>query len=532
MTRLFFAGALLLSLTLAAQDRAPLPTTDDEARALAATITTDDLRRHLTVLSSDEMEGRETGQPGQKRAAEYIAGQLRDMGFPAAGEDDGYFQTITFSRQNWNTIGMKLNGRDLRHLWEFYSAPSRNADRDSLQIDEVVFLGYGIDDARYSDYARHDVEGKTIMIFAGEPKGRDGNSLVTDSAEPSEYATDDSKKLRAAYAHGVKTVLIIDPAFKQNVGQVRRETLDGRMKMTETTEAGRESANNIYITTDLARDILGKEYRRVVKARKRLEKTGRFRPVTVPTDIVLYQDKEVKELIGENVLGFLEGSDPELASEVLVVSAHYDHIGKRGDAIFNGADDNGSGSSTILELAQAFMEAKKEGLGPRRSVLFLWVSGEEKGLLGSEYYSTHPVFPLENTVADINVDMVGRIDDAHEGNPNYIYVIGSDRLSTELHNINEAVNRDFTQLELDYTYNAKDDPNNFYERSDHYNFAEKGIPSIFFFNGTHADYHRDTDTIEKIDFDKMVHIGQLVFYNAWQLANQDKRIEVDVKSKR
>ncbi len=529
MTRLIFTGALLLTLQLTAQDRAPLPTTDEEARALAATIRTEDLRRHLTVLSSDDMEGRETGQPGQKRAAAYLAGQLAAMGFPAVGEAGGFFQTIKFSRQNWNNIGLTLNGRDLRHLWEFYSAPSRNADRDSVKIDAITFLGYGIDDARYSDYSGHDVQGKTIMIFAGEPKGRRGNYLITDTKDPSEYSLGDDAKMRAAYEHGVETVIVVDPAFRQNVGAVRRETLDGRLRMTETTEAERDIANNLYITPELAREILGDEYRKVVKARKRVEKTGRLRPVEVATDLTIYQDKEVRELVGENVLGFLEGSDPELSDEVVVVSAHYDHIGKRGDAIFNGADDNGSGSSTVLELAQAFSEAQKEGLGPRRSVLFLWVSGEEKGLLGSEYYSTHPVFPLANTVADINVDMVGRIDDAHAGNPNYIYVIGSDRLSTELHNINEAVNRDFTQLELDYKYNAKDDPNNFYERSDHYNFAEKGIPSIFFFNGTHADYHRDTDTIEKIDFNKMQRIGELIFYNAWQLANQDKRIEVDVK---
>ena len=214
----------------------------------------------------------------------------------------------------------------------------------------------------------------------------------------------------------------------------------------------------------------------------------------------LTQTKSVRELIGENVLGFVEGSDPQLKKEVLVVSAHYDHIGQRGDDIFNGADDNGSGTSTILEVAEAFVTAKKQGVGPRRSVLFLMVSGEEKGLLGSEYYASHPIFPLENTIADINVDMVGRVDKEHADNPNYIYVIGSNRLSTELHRINEGVNKEYTQLELDYTYNAEDDPKRYYYRSDHYNFAEKGIPSIFYFNGTHADYPQATDTIAKINF--------------------------------
>jgi Zn-dependent M28 family amino/carboxypeptidase len=213
---------------------------------------------------------------------------------------------------------------------------------------------------------------------------------------------------------------------------------------------------------------------------------------------------------------------------VLIVTAHYDHIGRRGNSIFNGADDNGSGTSTVLEIAQAFTLAKQAGVGPRRSVLFMLVSGEEKGLLGSEFYVNHPLFPLENTIANINVDMVGRVDEKHAADPNYIYVIGSDRLSTTLHEINEAANDKYTQLELDYTYNAEDDPNRYYYRSDHYNFAERGIPAVFYFNGTHADYHQDTDTVDKINFEKMVHIGQLVFYTAWELANRNERIKVDV----
>lgn len=516
------------TLSLTAQ-RAPLPTTDTEARELAATITADDLHQHLSVLASDEMEGRETGEPGQKRAAAYLKSQLEEMGLPAIGEDGGYYQTIKFSRQKWDTIALSLGGKPLRHLWEFYSSPSQNNSRPATQIDEVTFLGYGIDTTTYSDYRGQDVRGKTIMILAGEPRGRDGNFIITGNKNVSDWSLDDGRKLRLAYEQGVETVMIIDPAFKKNVQDVRREVLDGRMRMAEQTEAERREANSVYITADLARKILGKKNRKVVKARKRIEKSGKLRPVTVTTDMTLTQEKDVSELIGENVLGYLEGSDPQLKDEVLVISAHYDHLGKRGESIFNGADDNGSGSSTVLEIAEAFVQARQEGKGPRRSVLFLWVSGEEKGLLGSEYYATHPVFPLEQTIADINVDMVGRVDDKHAGNPNYIYVIGSDRLSTELHEINETVNRDFTQLEFDYTYNEEDDPNQFYYRSDHYNFARNGIPSVFFFNGTHADYHRDTDTIEKINFEKMARIGQLIFYNAWQLTNQDKRIEVDVR---
>ncbi|MBX2875185.1 MAG: M28 family peptidase, partial [Saprospiraceae bacterium] len=203
-----------------------------------------------------------------------------------------------------------------------------------------------------------------------------------------------------------------------------------------------------------------------------------------------------------------------------------------GDAIYYGADDNGSGTSSVMEICQAFVEAKNKGEGPKRSVLFMLVSGEEKGLLGSEYYVQHPIFPIENTVANVNVDMVGRVDKKHAENPNYIYVIGSNRLSTELHEINETANTKYTQLELDYTYNAENDPNRYYYRSDHYNFAERGVPAIFYFNGTHDDYHLTSDTVDKINFEKMANIAKLVFHTTWELANRADRIKVDVLPKR
>jgi hypothetical protein len=522
----------LISSTLFAQKTGPvqqLRTTPAEARALAATITVEDMKRHLNILAADDMEGRETGEPGQKRAAEYLRKQFAGLGLPAIGENGGYFQRILFSRQKWDEIELKLDGAPLRHLWEYASAPSQNADRGATSISELTFMGYGIDDEAYSDYTGKNVAGKHILIFAGEPKGKKGDYRVSGSDEASDWSTNNERKLEIAKAKGVETVFIIDPDFKTNVRDIRKETLDGRMRMAEMTEADRKTANVVYLTPQLARKIMGKAGKKVIKARKKMEKTGRSKSVAVPVNLELTQSKAVKELVGENVLGFVEGSDPKLKDEVLVVSAHYDHIGKRGDNIFNGADDNGSGTTTVLEITEAFVTAKKQGIGPRRSVLFLLVSGEEKGLLGSEYYASHPVFALKNTIADINVDMVGRVDNEHADNPEYIYVIGSDRLSTELHRINEYTNKTYTQLELDYTYNAEDDPNRYYYRSDHYNFAVNGIPSIFFFNGTHADYHQASDTVDKINFEKMEKIGRLVFHTAWQLANQDRRIEVDVK---
>ena len=231
-----------------------------------------------------------------------------------------------------------------------------------------------------------------------------------------------------------------------------------------------------------------------------------------------------KWIKGENVLGYIEGTD--LKDELIIITAHYDHLGKHDSLTFNGADDDGSGTVATLEIAEAFMLAKKAGHGPRRSVLIMPVSGEEKGLLGSKYYTDHPIYPLENTVANLNIDMIGRLDDWHD-TANYIYLIGADRLSQELHDISETVNRKHIGLNLDYTFNEEDDPNRYYYRSDHYNFAKNNIPVIFYFNGVHEDYHKATDTVDKIDFEKVETITRLVFLTAWELANRDERIMVD-----
>jgi hypothetical protein len=227
----------------------------------------------------------------------------------------------------------------------------------------------------------------------------------------------------------------------------------------------------------------------------------------------------------ENIWAFIEGT--EKPNEVLVISAHYDHVGMKNGEVFNGADDDGSGTVALLEIAQAFKKAKDDGFGPKRSILFLHVTGEEHGLHGSRFYSENPLFPIENTIADINIDMIGRRDTLHPKTNNYVYVIGSDRLSSELHTINEEVNAKYTQLELDYKYNDRKDPERIYFRSDHYNFAKKGIPAIFFFNGIHADYHQSSDTPDKIEYDALAKRAQLAFVLAWELANRPERIKVD-----
>jgi len=231
----------------------------------------------------------------------------------------------------------------------------------------------------------------------------------------------------------------------------------------------------------------------------------------------------------ENIWAFIEGS--EKPDEIVVLSAHYDHVGIKDGEVYNGADDDGSGTVALMEMAAAFQKAKNEGNGPKRSILILHVTGEEHGLHGSRYYSENPLFPLKNTVADVNIDMIGRRDDFHKDSNNYVYVIGSDYLSTDLYNICESVNEQYIQLTIDYKYNDKKDPNRFYYRSDHYNFAKHNIPSVFLFNGTHADYHKPGDEVSKIEFDVLTKRTQYAFAIAWEIANREQRLVVDKTDK-
>ena len=228
----------------------------------------------------------------------------------------------------------------------------------------------------------------------------------------------------------------------------------------------------------------------------------------------------------ENVAAIIEGS--EFPDEYIVISSHLDHVGIQNGMIHNGADDDGSGSVSLLEIAEAFQEAAAAGQGPKRSILFLHVTGEEKGLLGSAYYANNPLYPLANTMVNLNVDMIGRLDPKREDkDPNYIYLIGADKISQELHDISEATNKRYTQIKLDYTFNDDKDPNRFYYRSDHYNFAKKNIPVIFYFNGTHEDYHAPGDTPDKINYEMLAKRSQLIFHTAWDLANRNDRIKIN-----
>ncbi len=251
-----------------------------------------------------------------------------------------------------------------------------------------------------------------------------------------------------------------------------------------------------------------------------------------PQDYPKYRQTVPKEYFrrtsrddSDNVLAYILGSEhPE---EVVVITAHYDHLGIKGESIYNGADDNASGTSALMEIAESFKLAVEQGHRPKRSILFLHLTGEEPGLYGSKYYLSNPVFRIDNTVTNLNIDMIGRVDIKHRDKPDYIYLIGSDKMSRELHALSEQVNLTFTGLKLDYTFNKDNDPNRFYFRSDHYNFAQRGVPVIFYFNGEHEDYHKPSDTADKIDYELLKKRAEFIFYTAWELANRELRVKVD-----
>jgi len=485
------------------------------------------MKEHVFTLASKEFQGRETGTEGNKKAADYIAGQFASFGVPPIPGDGDYFQEVAFSTVKWSKINLVVSGDSIEHLKEYLSIPQYFPTQPGpIEINSLTFLGYGIDDPAYSDYAGVDVKGKHLLVYGGEPQNAKGIYRITGTDTASVWSKDLLMKLAAAKKAGAASIWIVEEKFREYAMYSRRTFMSGAMIMGSPEQLTTYLPHAI-ISSTLGEKLAGAKVKKVINLRNKINKSGKPGHTTIPVSMQWTAEKEIKSIPGANVLGYIKGSDPLISDQLVIISAHYDHLGIRGESIYYGADDNASGTSAVLEIARAFAKAKADGHGPRRSVLCILMTGEEKGLLGSRYYTEYPVFPLANTVADINIDMIGRVDTLH-ANPNYTYVIGSDRLSTELHAINESANQLYTHLNLDYTYNRDDDPNRFYYRSDHYNFAKNGIPAIFYFSGVHEDYHRPTDTPDKIMFDKAETIARLAFHTAWELANRDERIKVDV----
>lgn len=490
-------------------------------------ITADGMKKNLTVLASDEYEGRETGQKGQKMAAEYITKYYKDLGIPPLKDlKEGYQQTYPLAVFNPPELKFTINRKPYTQVTDYFSWANITGDTD-ITITDIEFCGYGINTPVYNDYDKADVRNKAVMILNGEPYRTDGKSIISQEIEASAWATNHRTKLAEAKKQGIKYLLVVDTNIAISYAQQERRLKHNRMAIDNGSSTDYPLV--IYISKPMADEILFASKQNANSISTGISSTAKPIHFSVKANAELNLKQGKQKVNAENILAYIEGTD--LKHELLVISAHYDHLGIQDGKVYNGADDDGSGTVAIMQLAKAFQEAKKQGKSPRRSVLFLNASGEEKGLLGSEYYTEHPVFELSKTVCDLNIDMIGRIDDTHKGNPNYVYLIGSDKLSSQLHKISEQANKTYTNLQLDYTYNDEKDPNRFYYRSDHYNFAKNQVPVIFYFNGVHEDYHEPTDDVEKIDFLKMEKISKLVFFTAWKLANQTERIKVDSSKK-
>lgn len=504
----------------------------------ASSIRAEDAKRHLTILAADWMAGRETGEQGQKMAAAYLADQFKFFSLKPVikeGNEYSYYQQFELEKRNWKEVYLSVNNVKKKFLEDFYLYG--DFDIPTEEKTELVFAGYGIDAPNYSDYKNKagnfftDIKGKTVIICPGEPFSKDSISLVTKTKATSAWANDWRKKASTARELGAKNVIVIvgktDEEYKKRLELLKPHLAQPTLCFTHKER----TSSAFFVPVSLAAEMLGKtieELNQFRDERSQVIGSGKnFKKVLTPLPFAMKVEVGKSRISTENVLGLIEGTDKK--DEIIVITAHYDHIGKEGDKIYYGADDDGSGTTALLELAEAFSMAAREGNRPRRSILIMPVTAEEKGLMGSEYYTDKPVFPLANTVADLNIDMIGRLDSIHKGKPDYVYIIGSDRLSTQLHKISEEANKKSVNIQLDYRYNSFDDPNRFYFRSDHYNFAKNRIPVIFYFNGVHEDYHKPTDTVDKIDFEKMTKITKLVFYTAWELANREERIKVDVQ---
>ena len=493
-------------------------TIDKDCRVGYESIRTSDLRGHLTILASDSLEGRETTFPGQKKATNYIADIFKKLNLVPIGDNGSYFQhfDVDVLRVNPETkIVSEIDGIKKKFTWEkdFIAEGAK----DTTVSGPVAFVGFT--DTELDSTAQAKLSGRIVFVFI----------------DRKDYASDTSQAatMRRFFAirhdAGALAALMIPdregPAtFKDAQKIISSFGRDnGSMQMKGVPPRVRSQSVRFIVSPSLAEDVLNASGKTLQQLRTEAMQDQQFSPLFLDNVIITIESKVCRETKQtENVLGLVPGTDPKLKAQIVAFTAHYDHLGKNKDGvIFPGADDDGSGTATILNLAEAF---SKNPIKPRRSLLFMTVVGEEKGLFGSFYYTNNPIIPLNQTIADLNIDMIGRLDTLHEArrDSNSIFVIGSDKISLELDSLLQVANKESEQLDLDYKYNNESDPEQYYRRSDHYNFAKNGVPIVFFFDGTHADYHKPTDTVEKILFERMVRIEHVIYDLGWKLAQFDR----------
>ncbi|RDC54820.1 peptidase [Pedobacter chinensis] len=526
--------ASILGIGCFAQVKPLVPNKD--AIRFSKAINPENAFKHLSILASDEFEGRETGKKGAWMAADYIRDYFKSIGLkgPVNG---GYFQKVDLANYAVSESMLTINGQP-KQAYKDYLITSNSVGLNgfTFSADEVIFAGYGISKDDFNEYDGINVEGKVVIIFAaGDPTAK-----ATDPTDRRAAMMARSKKMGYLAQNKAKAVILIDPSL-DNLSEERKAAYaSGQIVMKSEEVVERMKKQNpftvISISTATANEILKVANTSVEAFQKKVTETAKPASQTINVAVSASAMKKETATRGENVLGFLEGTDPVLKKEVLVLTGHYDHIGitpevEGPDKINNGADDDGSGTTGVLLMAKAFTDAKKAGKGSKRSILFMTVVGEEKGLWGSDWYSQHPVFPVEKTIANLNTDMIGRIGEKYLGTPdsaNYIYSVGSNMLSSDLGKLSEQVNATYTKMKLDYKYDDPNDTDRIYYRSDHYNFAKLGIPIIFYYDGMlEQDYHRPGDEVSKINFPLLTKRAKLTYYTAWELANRAKRPVVD-----
>lgn len=483
---------------------------DENAAKYAALITPQALKEKLTILAGPEMEGRETASPGQKKAAAWIEAQFKSFGLKP-GNGDSYQQLYPVYQDQLTDKKLQVNGKT--YEWDKdYSFGIINGD---WKFNDIVFAGYGVYDSakNINDFANLDLKGKIVVVLEqpGVPQGRAGFTAL-------------QAKQRYLMSRGIAGILTVVDFSKRQPANTK-----GGMRLSAPAasgaQGGRGPATPLFtanISNAVASALFGRTSVIPMADLKDVNK-GNY-----VAELSVHAVRTNVQLESSNVIGVLPGTSKK--EEYVFLTGHYDHLGKNGNVIYYGADDDGSGSVGVIQQAEAFAAAAKAGHKPKRTLIFMCVSGEEKGLLGSEYYSEHPTVDLSKASADLNTDMIGRGDASRKGDTlNYIYVIGHDKLSSDLAPINESVNKLYVNIALDYKYDDPNDQERIYYRSDHYNFAKKGVPILFFYDGMlGADYHRPTDTVDKIQFDIMAKRAQLVFHTGWVIANRDEMLKRDI----
>ena len=472
----------------------------------------DDLKKMLYIYSSDEFGGRGTPSKGQDLAINFLEERYRKMGVKSLQEDT-YLQPVKLQFDFKPKVSLSINGQNFEYYKDFISY--NNGPKVNFNDEEIIFVGYGIDDPKYSDYSNINVKGKVVLAFNGEPKNEDGGFFINGDQKSkwSNNREELNNKRGAAKKNGAKSLILLNDYLYNRYRYEYEYSDSGMGEKRMSLEDDSNNGPHVFLFPTKFKNSFNE---------KKLNLNLNFEP-------------NYEKFTAYNVAAYIEGSD--YPDEYIVITAHLDHVGIQNGEIYNGADDDGSGTIGILEIAEAFAIAKKQGYKPKRSIIFLHVTAEERGLLGSKYYVDHdPLVPLEQTITCLNIDMIGRTD-PNRGirNMNYIYIIGSDILSDDLHEINKNANEKYVNLELDYRYNDPTFPvfesgrtieNQYYYRSDHYHFVKNNIPSIFFFSGTHVDYHQPTDTAEKILYELYEKRVKLIFHTAWDLANNETRIQL------